>query len=197
MNFDERLAQTQAKMDDLKAKINETLDTKKEDREAKRANALDKINAFVSDPDALNKVFEKIDEKIETAIVEGMDSAADAIDGLDGKIDRKVDEQVEAIEGDFFAAKEDMRISQEKYESKLNADRLEIQMRLEAARDKIRAKRDSVDKGIQEEAIMELLDYADMCQEIAYSYANEAQLAVLDACDMIDKYEKKYGKFDK
>ena len=41
-----------------------------------------------------------------------------------------------------------------------------------------------------------LLDYADDCQALAYSYTMEAELAIMDACDLIDEYEAKYGKME-
>jgi hypothetical protein len=31
---------------------------------------------------------------------------------------------------------------------------------------------------------------------IAYAYAMEAELAILDACDEIEDYESKYGKME-
>ena len=46
MNFEERLAKTQAKMEELKARINESLDASKADREGKRSETLDKIKAI-------------------------------------------------------------------------------------------------------------------------------------------------------
>ena len=127
MNFEERLAKTQAKMEELKARINESLDASKADREGKRSETLDKINAFVSDPDAFNKMFNKVDEKLAVMIDNGIDKAGDAVDGLDGKIDEaikdgaekydedanklqaKVDDALETTEGDYYAAQENGR----------------------------------------------------------------------------------------
>ena len=43
---------------------------------------------------------------------------------------------------------------------------------------------------------MDLLDYADDCQMIAYAYAMEAEMAIMDACDEIADYEAKYGKME-
>ena len=70
MSFEERLAQTQAKLQELKEKFNE----------------------FASDPDAIDKKLGAIDEKLATMIVEGMDKTAEAVDGLDGKIDNAIKE---------------------------------------------------------------------------------------------------------
>ena len=214
MNFEERLAKTQAKMEELKARINESLDASKADREGKRSETLDKINAFVSDPDAFNKMFNKVDEKLAVMIDNGIDKAGDAVDGLDGKIDEaikdgaekydedanklqaKVDDALETTEGDYYAAQENVRIAQDEYKAKLNSTRIEMQMRLEEAKAKIEEKKESVDKAVQEDLIADLLDYADDCQALAYSYTMEAELAIMDACDLIDEYEAKYGKME-
>lgn len=189
MNFEERLAQTQAKMQELKEKFNE----------------------FASDPDAIDKKLGAINEKLETMIVEGIDKAADAIDGLDGKIDNAikegaenydaaatkvqaaVDDALETADGDYYAAKENIRMAKEDYDGYVNSDRIQMQMRLEAAKAKIDAKRDAVDKAVQEELINELLDYADDCQAMALAYTNEAMAAVKQASDLIDEYDAKYG----
>ena len=108
----------------------------------------------------------------------------------------KIDDQLGTMEGNKSAAEEDLRIIKERNAGKLNAKRLELQMRQEAAKDKIEAHKTAIDKAAQEELIMELLDYADCCQSIAYAYAMEAELAILDACDEIEDYESKYGKME-
>ena len=51
MGFEEKLAETQAKMDELKAKLAESLETAKAAREEKKEDFVDKFNDFASDPD--------------------------------------------------------------------------------------------------------------------------------------------------
>ena len=190
MSFEERLAQTQAKLQELKEKFNE----------------------FASDPDAIDKKLGAIDEKLATMIVEGMDKTAEAVDGLDGKIDNDikegaanydaaaakvqaaVDNALETADGDYYAAKENVRMTKEQYEGYLNSDLIQTQMNLEAVKTKIEKKKDAVDKAAMEELINDLLDYADGCQAMALAYTDEAMAAVKDASDRIDQYDAKYGK---
>ena len=190
MSFEERLAQTQAKLQELKEKFNE----------------------FASDPDAIDKKLGAIDEKLATMIVEGMDKTAEAVDGLDGKIDNDikegaanydaaaakvqaaVDNALETADGDYYAAKENVRMTKEQYEGYLNSDLIQTQMNLEAVKTQIEKKKDAVDKAAMEELINDLLDYADGCQAMALAYTDEAMAAVKDASDLIDQYDAKYGK---
>ena len=237
MNFEERLAQTQAKLDDLKAKINESIESSKKAYELDKKEvmiAIAKMNAAIedfgrdveaqlycdatslkseyeADKAAMNAAVKDIADKADVKA----DEAGAALKKLDGKIDakiaedtakydaaaeklmNKIDDQLGTMEGNKSAAEEDLRIIKERNAGKLNAKRLELQMRQEAAKDKIEAHKTAIDKAAQEELIMELLDYADCCQSIAYAYAMEAELAILDACDEIEDYEAKYGKFEK
>ena len=245
MNFEERLAQTQTKLDELKAKINDSIESAKAARQADRKEAminLAKMNAAIEDfgrdveaqvycdvtsmkaeaqadvdavGDAIDEIGDKITAKAE-AVGKALDEADDkidakvgeiddkltakaeaidkALDEADDKIDAKVNDDLDAIEGDYYAAKEDVRLAKERYDSKLNATRLKVQMHMEDVKNRIEAKKTELDKAAQEELIMDLLDYADDCQMIAYAYAMEAELAILDACDEIEDYDSKYGK---
>ena len=292
MNFEERLAQTQTKLDELKAKINDSIESAKAARQADRKEAminLAKMNAAIEDfgrdveaqvycdvtsmkaeaqadvdavgdaideigdkitakAEAVGKALDEADDKIDAkvgeiddkltakaeAIDKALDEADDKIDAkvgeiddkidakldkvdakveeLDAKIDAKLDadaekydaamdkidakvnDDLDAIEGDYYAAKEDVRLAKERYDSKRNATRLKVQMHMEDVKNRIEAKKTELDKAAQEELIMDLLDYADDCQMIAYAYAMEAELAILDACDEIEDYDSKYGK---
>jgi len=190
MGFEEKLAETQAKMEELKAQLTESLDAAKAAREEKTSTFVDKFNAFASDPDAINKVFDNLDEKLANAISEGIDTVEDAITGAA----EKIEDAAKTAEGNYYAAQENLRIARENYESKLNSERLEVQMRLENLRSKIAEKKDSVDKAVQEEVITDLLCYAQDCQSMSLFYAQEADLAMKDAKDLIDDFNKKYGE---
>ena len=217
MNFEERLAQTQAKLEELKAKINESLESAKAARQADRKEAMiaqAKINAAIedfgrdvaaqvycdvtsmqkeveADAAAMSEAMKEIDEKIDAKIAEG----AKKYDEAGEKLMAKVDDDLATVEGDINAAAENRRIAKERSDSKLNATRLKVQMHQEEVKNRIAAKKTDLDKAAQEELIMDLLDYADDCQYIAYSYAMEAELAIMDACEEIQDYEAKYGKF--
>ena len=217
MNFEERLAQTQAKLEELKAKINESLESAKAARQADKKEAMiaqAKINAaiedfgrdvaaqvycdvnsmqkeFEADAAALNEAIEQIDDKINAKIAEGAKKYDEAGENLMAK----VDDGLATVEGDVNAAAENRRLAKERSDSKLNATRLKVQMHQEEVKSRIEAKKTELDKAAQEELIADLLDYADDCQMIAYAYAMEAELAITDACEEIQDYEAKYGKF--
>ena len=89
-------------MTEWKNKITEAMDAKKSESEE---TTLDKVNAFVSDPDGLSKVFGKFDEALAVKIVEGMDATEEAVNGglaekadeaINGGLAGKADEAIKA-----------------------------------------------------------------------------------------------------
>lgn len=136
-------------------KMNEGMDS---------ATTMDKINAFVSDPDAINKVLDKIDDAISTKIVEGMDAADSAVHSLDGKIDdaiktgtdmyeknaaavkNAVDEGLETAEGNYYAAQEMGKMAADRGEAIVNSALIQAQMRMEDTKEKIDEKLDEMKK---------------------------------------------------
>ena len=217
MNFEERLAQTQSKLEELKAKINESIESAKAAYEVDKKDAMIRqakfdaaiedfgrdvaaqvycdVNSmqkeFEADAAALNEAIEQIDDKINAKIAEGAKKYDEAGENLMAK----VDDGLATVEGDVNAAAENRRLAKERSDSKLNATRLKVQMHQEEVKSRIEAKKTELDKAAQEELIADLLDYADDCQMIAYAYAMEAELAITDACEEIKDYEAKYGKF--
>ena len=217
MNFEERLAQTQSKLEELKAKINESIESAKAAYEVDKKDAMIRqakcdaaiedfgrdvaaqvycdVNSmqkeFEADAAALNEAIEQIDDKINAKIAEGAKKYDEAGENLMAK----VDDGLATVEGDVNAAAENRRLAKERSDSKLNATRLKVQMHQEEVKSRIEAKKTELDKAAQEELIADLLDYADDCQMIAYAYAMEAELAITDACEEIQDYEAKYGKF--
>ena len=217
MNFEERLAQTQSKLEELKAKINESIESAKAAYEVDKKDAMIRqakfdaaiedfgrdvaaqvycdVNSmqkeFEADAAALNEAIEQIDDKINAKIAEGAKKYDEAGENLMAK----VDDGLATVEGDVNAAAENRRLAKERSDSKLNATRLKVQMHQEEVKSRIEAKKTELDKAAQEELIADLLDDADECQMIAYAYAMEAELAITDACEEIQDYEAKYGKF--
>ena len=218
MNFEERLAESQAKLDELKEKINNSIDSAKAAYQVDKKEAmikLAKMNAAIedfgrdveaqvycdvtsmqnevkADTEAINKAMEDINDKIDAKIADSAKKYDDAAE----KLMAKVDDSLATAEGNVNAAEENSRLAKERYNSKLNATRLKVQMHQEEVKNRIESKKTELDKAAQEELIMDLLDYADDCQMVAYSYAMEAELATMDACDEIADYEAKYGKFE-
>ena len=96
--------------------------------------------------------------------------------------------------GDLEAVKENVRLAKDYSEGKRNASLLKAQMTLneiKAARAERLAEMDKTDRAGY---IASLLDYADDCDEIAESYLLEAQLALTEAVDEMNAYEKEYGE---
>jgi hypothetical protein len=218
MNFEERLAQSQAKLEELKEKINKSIDSAKDAYQVDKKEAmlkLAKMNAAIEDfgkdveaqvycdvtsmkreaeadaaaiSNAMNEINDKIDAKID-ADMKKYDEKAE-------KLQAKVDDSLATADGNLNATIENNRLAKERYNSKLNATRLKVQMHQEEVKNRIESKKTELDKAAQEELIMDLLDYADDCQMVAYAYAMEAELAIMDACDEIADYEAKYGKLE-
>ena len=172
MNFKERLAATQAKMDDLKVKM---------DSAAQSAKA-----AYRMKKDEIRSEMEELE-----AAVDELDAELEEFEAEAGK---KVDDKAGAVKGNAQAAKENARLIKERTESKLNAARLKLQMSINAAKARIADKKEAYDKSKQEARITALLDYADRCEELAAASYLEAQLTLLEAAAEILDYAEKFEK---
>ena len=157
MDFEEKFVQEQAK-------VTENLDKAAAAAEQDKADTMDKVNAFVSDPDAIDKVFDKVNNAISTKIVEGMDAANNAIHSLDGKIDdaikastdmyekkatavqNAVDKGLESAEGNYYAAQEMASMAADRGESIVNSALIQAQMRAEDGKEKIDGMKKDADK---------------------------------------------------
>ena len=222
MGFEEKFAETRAKMTEWKNKITEAMDAKKSESEE---TTLDKVNAFVSDPDGLSKVFGKFDEALAVKIVEGMDATEEAVNGglaekadeainggLAGKADEAikagseayekaatkvmdaVDDGVESADSSFYAAQEAARLAVDQGQSKIYSGLLQAQMRIEAAKAKIAANKEAAEQADKEELVDDMLKYAESCQKLAYKYVKEAEDTMQEARDMIYNYKEEEYK---
>ena len=222
MGFEEKFAETQAKMTEWKNKITEAMDAKKSESEE---TTLDKVNAFVSDPDGLSKVFGKFDEALAVKIVEGMDATEEAVNGglaekadeainggLAGKADEAikagseayekaatkvmdaVDDGVESADSSFYAAQEAARLAVDQGQSKIYSGLLQAQMRIEAAKAKIAANKEAAEQADKEELVDDMLKYAESCQKLAYKYVKEAEDTMQEARDTIYNYKEEEYK---
>ncbi|MCR4611696.1 MAG: hypothetical protein K5644_07340 [Lachnospiraceae bacterium] len=190
MDFNERLAQTQAKMDELKANINKTAEDSKEARNLKKEEIMSKM----SDVDkAIEKFADDVEDVVNTVLDESGEIIEDFADNVEEGVNNTLDSASESISGTANAASENARIAKEKRDSKLNSLRLQLQMNKEAMQDKITAKKEAKDKASQEKRIIELLDYADKCQDATLAMALETEAAVLEAAAEIADYNEKYG----
>ncbi len=145
-----------------------------------------------ADAAAISSAMDELNDKIDAKV----DADMKKYDEKAEKLQAKVDDGLATADGNLNASIENNRLAKERYNGKLNATRLKVQMHQKEVKNRIEAKKTDLDKAAQEELIMDLLDYADDCQMVAYSYAMEAELAIMDACDEIADYEAKYGKYE-
>lgn len=187
MDYKAKLAEAQAKMDELKIKIGSAADN------AKAAYQMNKeeIAANIAELDAkLDTLSSAIDAQIESDI----EDANAAVDLIDEAITQQLNDDIATAEGHINAARENIRLAKERSDSKLNSLKLRVQMNVNAAKAKITEKQEAHDKTKQEQRIVNLLDYADNCQQLAYAMALEAELTILEAAAEAADYAEKYGE---
>ena len=130
----------------------------------------------------MKQVKAKLADAAETAQVAGM-LAKD-----------KLDEKIAEVKGDLAAGQETARLAAERGKSKLSAARMKAKMSMDAAKIDITEKKEAHDQKSQEKRILELLDYADDCEELAAELAAEADLALLEAAAETLDYYATYGE---
>lgn len=204
MTFEEKYAAQGRKLDELKAKLDSAVDARKVAREKNREQiaaeikALDaKVYDFYADVDAkldagLDEAKAKVDAnaaKVKDAFT--LDQAtAESIAGAPTGID----EIQKQTAGDVAAAAENVRLMNERRDSTINAAKLRTEMKVNAAKEKIAAHKEAIDKAAQEELILDLLDYAEGCYEMACAWALEAESAMMEAASEINDYTEKFGE---
>ena len=221
MTFEEKYAAQGRKLDELKAKLDASIDARKIAREKKLEeiaadiDALDaKIDAFNASVDAkLDAKADELDAKLDAQadkISAGMDSAEAKLEAGAAKakaamtLDKAAAESianektgVDAIQkqtaGDFAVAEENARMIRERRDAKCSNAKLRTEMKVNAAKEKIAVRREELDKAAQEDWILDLLDYANSCYEMAYAWALEAEYTMMEAAYEIDYYTKRFG----
>ena len=94
----------------------------------------------------------------------------------------------------------DSKTREEKYQSTIDAlaEKLkmiaEVKAVVEDIKDKIADKRAERDKAAMENYIIDLLCYAEYCQEIALAAAIDADMTLLEAAEVAADYVEKYGE---
>lgn len=176
MTYEEKIASAQAKMQTLKEKMASIADKAKSAHAMKKEEIADAIAAINADLDELD-----------SAITEDYYAYADAVDA-------QIDDQIATVEGDIAAAEENIRLTKERRDSKINSLKLKAQMRAEVLKEKIAERRAAKDKAAMESYILDLLDYAQCCEQVAFAAAIEADLTLLEAAEVAAEYVEKYGE---
>ena len=176
MTYEERIAAAQAKMEAFKEKMAAAAEKAKAAHAMKKeqnAAAIDSINADLDELDA---------------------AVAEDFAEFDAALNAEIDDQIATVQGDLAAAEENSRLAKERRNSKIYAIKLKAQMKAEALKEKVADKRKERDKAAMESYILDLLDYAQYCQQIAFAAAIEADLTLLEAAEIAAEYVEKYGE---
>lgn len=176
MSYEERIAAAQAKMQSLKEKMASAAE------KAKAAHAMKKeeITAAIAE---INADLDELDAAFAEDFAE-----------FDAALDAEIDDQLATVEGDLNAAEENLRLAKERRDSKIYAIKLKAQMKAEALKEKIADRREARDKAAMENYILDLLEYAQFCQQAAFAAAVEADLTLLEAAEAAADYIEKYGE---
>lgn len=198
MTYKERIASAQAKMETFKAKMAAAAEKAKAARAMKKeaiAAAIAEINANLDELDAaLAEDYAKFDaavDELDAAIAEDY-AKYDA--AVAERMDVRMDDKIATAEGNINAAKENLRLAKERTDSKIYAFKLKAQMKAEAVKQKLADKRAEKDKAAMEMYIIDLLDYAECCQQVAFAAAIEADMTLLEAAEIAADYIEKYGE---
>ena len=225
MTFEEKYAAQGRKLDELKAKLDASIDARKIAREKKLEeiaadiDALDaKIDAFNASVDTkLDAKADELDAKLDAKLDAQADKIGAGMDSAEAKLEAgaakakaamtldKADAEsianektgVDAIQkqtaGDFAVAEENARMIRERRDAKCSNAKLRTELKVNAAKEKIAVRKEELDKAAQEDWILDLLDYANSCYEMAYAWALEAEYTMMEAAYEIDYYTKRFG----
>ncbi len=105
----------------------------------------------------------------------------------------KLDDEMAETRGNVAAAKESIRLADEKNRSKLSAQMLKLQMDLEQARDERAAAKLEHDRKKALKATEAMEDYASDAIAMALLAVDEAAYASLDAIEARMNYEDVFG----
>ena len=177
MTYEERIALAQAKMQSFKEKMAAV---------SEKASAAHKLKKEEISA-AIDEIYADMEE-LDAAIAEEFSG------GMDESINEAVSDIDSTIEGNINAAEENARLAKERRESKAYALKLQAQMKADALKEKIDQKQLERDKASMEYYILDLLDYAQCCQQVAYAAAMEADLALLQAAEVASEYVELYGE---
>ena len=216
MTFEEKLAARGRKMDEMKAKLDDAINARKEARQEAREEldaAFKEFEAAVDEQidirDAqIEKQLDDVDAAVALAKEKQKQDVAkfkaaftldkDAVEALANepteidKIEKGTEEQVARAKGDIATAKENARLAHEYHESKCDSVKLRAQMKVNNAKEKVAARKEAIDKAAQEEWILDLMDYAESCYEMAYAWALEAEYTLMEASYEMDYYVERF-----
>ena len=198
MSYEEKIAAAQAKINAFKEKMAIVAEKTKAVhamRKEEIAEAIDSINADLDELDAA--IIEDYQEN-KAAIDQKLDKLDEAVasdlEEFDNAVDQEMTDFEDELEGNVVAAKENARLAKERRQNKINSIKINAQMRADVLKEKIAKRNDAKDKAAMESYIIDLLDYAECCQQVAYAAAMEADMALLEAAQTAVEYKERFGE---
>lgn len=194
MSYTERFDAATAKMDELKDKIEKA----SEEIKASWKQGVEQIKSDIDfNMEAIEEITVEADRKYQLKIEEGIDSyirASETIkeSGQQGVADFKSD--MNTLRENLRDIAEDLDEQHELVSAKKEAKVEEARAKLQATADKIYEIGQSFERADQEELILDLLTYAEECQELADLMTDEAELALKAAAEQIAIYNEKFGE---
>ena len=186
------VAKLDAAFDEFDAAIGAQIDKQYDRMDAQIEKQINDVNAAV---DLAEEEIGQDVAKVKAAFT--LDKAtAEAVANEHTRIDdiqKGTAEQVARAKGDIATAEENARLIREQRENKLDTAKLRTQMKVNNAKAKIAAHKEAIDKAAQEEWILDLLEYANGCYEMAYAWAMEAEYTLSEAAYEIDYYNERFG----
>lgn len=191
MTYEERIAAAQAKMESFKAKMASAAEKAKAARAMKKEEIAAAIAEINADLDELDAALAEDYAQFDAAVAEDY-AKYDA--AVAERVNAHFDDKAATVEGNINAAKENFRLAKEHSDSKIYAFKLKAQMKAEALKQNLADKRAEKDKAAMEQYIIDLLDYAECCQQVAFAAAIEADMTLLEAAEAAADYIEKYGE---
>lgn len=187
-----------ARIDEFNASVDAKLEAKADEIDNRIDTTVDKIDARINDQaEKISAQMDNAEDKLEANIAKAksaftLDQAT--AESIANKPNRVIDEIQKQTAGDAAAAAENVRLIRERRDAKFSNARLRTEMKVNAAKEKVAERKEAFDKAAQEEWILDLLNYADGCYEMACEWAIEAEAALMEAAYEINDYTEKYGE---
>ena len=186
-----QIAEWDAALDELDAAIDTKINTQLDALDAKAEKQIQDVNAAI---DLAGEQLSLDAQKVKSAFTldrATAESIASAPSGID-LIQKGTEEQVAGVKGSIASAAENARLLRDRREGKMDSVKIRAQMQVNSAKEKVAAHKEALDKAAREEWILDLLDYANSCYEMAYAWALEAENTMLEVNCEIDEYNALY-----
>ena len=174
MTKEERIAAKQAKIQAMKDKMAAAAEKAKNAHTMKKAEIDAAIDSIIADLDELDAIVASDYAEYEAAVDKQIDKQIDTLNA-------QIDDQYATAAGEQAAAEENARLAKARRDRKINSLKLKAQMKAEVLKERIDDRRESAEEAEMDAYVLELMDYAECCQQMAFSAAVEADLILLEA----------------